>query len=292
MTVRTLFAAGVALSIAVLMAPAMAQDEAEDPVVGRVNGNEILQSEIVGAYEGLPAEYQQVPIEQLHPILLDRAIDDALIADQAGDLGYETDEEIQVRLEMARAQIYREVYFTRYVSEHLTEEMVRARYDEIAASTPRAEEVHARHILLETEEEARAVIERANQKGVDFAELAQEKSIGPSGPLGGDLGYFTQDRMVPAFGEAAFGMQPGEVSAEPVETEFGWHVIKVEDRRTAAAPPFEAMRGEIMEQMAQEVIAEGIIELRRGAEIEKLDFAGSPVVDPIDESPDAQTNQE
>jgi len=277
MKVRNLPAIGLAVALAFAATPVAAAQDADDPVVGRVGGNEIRQSEIIAAYDGLPADYQQVPVERLHRILLDRAIDDALIAKRAASLGYAEDAEVQLKLRLARAQVMRETYFTRQIEASVTEDEVKARYDEKIAEMPAEEEVRARHILVESEEEAKAVIEALGAADADFAKIAGEKSIGPSAAQGGDLGYFAKAAMVPEFAEAAFAMEPGAVSEMPVQTQFGWHVIKVEDRRAAAPPPLEELRADIYNELAQAVIAEGIVELREGAAIERFEFDGSDV---------------
>ncbi len=272
---RTALAAAMAIFG---LSPAAAQEK-EDPVVGRVNGVEIHQSQIARAYQGLPEQYKQLPIEALHKLLLDREIDDVLVGAKAKELDYANDPEVQERLAAAQARVYREVFFTRIVSGQVTEEAMQGRYEELIAAAPSEMEVRARHILLETEDEAKAVIVDANKDGADFAELARTRSKGPSAPQGGDLGYFTKGMMVSEFADAAFGLGVGEISAEPVQTQFGWHVIKVEDKRESAPPSFEEMREQIFENMSQEAIAQGIVELRRGAEIERFEFDGSPLVE-------------
>ena len=143
-------------------------------------------------------------------------------------------------------------------------------------ANPAASEVHARHILLETEEKAREVLAEV-QGGKEFAAAAQEYSTGPSGPNGGDLGFFTADQMVKPFADAAFAMKPGEVSAEPVKTDFGWHVIKVEDRREQAQPGLEEMKEQLSQEATQEIAAEMMAGLREGAEIVTFDIDGNPI---------------
>ncbi|MCP4329177.1 MAG: peptidylprolyl isomerase [Alphaproteobacteria bacterium] len=255
---------------------ASAQDS-ENPVVGRVNGQEIRQSAIIAAHGSLPAEYQAIPLEQLYGILLDRTIDDSLIADRAGDLNYADDEEVQARLDQARSQVFREIYFTRLVNEKVTDDALDARYQEALADIPAVEEIRARHILVESEDEAVAIIADLAKDGADFEKIAEDKSIGPSAAQGGDLGYFTADVMVPEFADAAFALEPGAVTPDPVKTQFGWHVIKVEDRREKAPPGFEEMREQLFNDLSQIAIAEGIVDLRRGQEIERFEFDGSPI---------------
>ena len=150
---------------------------------------------------------------------------------------------------------------------------------------PPRDEVKARHILVEEEEQAREIIAELDG-GADFAELAEEHSTDPSAEgRGGDLGFFTRDRMVAPFAEAAFAMEPGTHSAEPVETQFGWHVILVEERREGTAPEREAVEGQLQEIIAAEVIEDTRTELRETAEIEMNTFGGgaqAPEAPPAD----------
>ena len=140
--------------------------------------------------------------------------------------------------------------------------------DYLAGRTP-AEEIHARHILVETEEEAKEVV-AALEGGADFAELAKENSTGPSGPQGGDLGWFTAEQMVPEFSKVAYETPVGEFS-QPVKTQFGWHVIEVEEKREQPAPSFEEVEGEIREALAREAQRNVILEVREGADIKRIE---------------------
>ena len=153
---------------------------------------------------------------------------------------------------------------------------MRAAYEERVSAEGAREEMRARHILVESMEEADALI-REIAGGADFAELAQEHSTGPSGPRGGDLGYFTADMMVPAFSKAAEALKAGESSSRPVQTEFGWHIIKVEDKRAAEPLSFEEMRGEIQAQLAEGVYRRIIDELSASAEVEVFGPDGKPL---------------
>ena len=148
---------------------------------------------------------------------------------------------------------------------------MRAAYDETVASQPPVEEVHARHILVATEDEAKAVAEEI-AAGADFAETAKARSTGPSGPRGGDLGWFAKGAMVPEFADAAFALKPGEVSA-PVQTQFGWHVIKLEDRRVKPAPTFEEMREELTQQLQTKAAEAAVLAARESAEVERPENA-------------------
>jgi peptidyl-prolyl cis-trans isomerase C len=269
---RALVAAVVALSAH--FAPALAQSEADDPVVATVDGTAIHRSEVEAAAQQLPEQYHQMPLEAIFPQLLEQVINMQLISGAAEAQDLEDDAEVQAALELARTEVLRNAYLTREVDEATTEEKLRARYEEKKAEPGFAkEEVHARHILVETQEEAEAAIEQLDE-GADFATLAQELSTGPSGPNGGDLGYFTRDQMVPEFAEAAFALEPDQVSA-PVQTQFGWHVIKVLDKRETE-PTFEESQDEIRQEIARETVSALVEDLRADATIETFNMDGTP----------------
>jgi len=165
------------------------------------------------------------------------------------------------------------------MEQEISDEALRSRSARFLVDNPANQELRARHILLKTEAEAREVIAEL-QGGADFAEVAKAKSQGPSAPTGGDLGFFTADKMVKPFSDAAFKMAEQEISADPVQTRFGWHVIKVEERRDQPRPTFEEKRQELEQEMTGEIIGTMITGLRDGAKIEELNIDGSPLVDP------------
>ncbi len=251
---------------------AMAQSEetgGEDPVLATVNGKPIYRSEVVEAAEQqLPAQYQS-GIEQAIPALLQRMIDVQLIGDAAIAAGYEDNEQVQELVAEAKENIILNIYLQDAVSARISDEDLQTAYDGFLADNPPQTEVHARHILLEDEAAAKEVIAEL-ENGGDFVTLAQERSTGPSGPNGGDLGYFTADRMVPEFSAAAFELAPGEFSKEPVQTQFGYHVIKVEDKRDTVSPTLEEMEPQLREEMTAQVVQDLLAELREGAEIEVI----------------------
>lgn len=251
------------------------QPMGEDVVVARIDGQEVHLSDLMAAYSQLPPQAQQMGLEAVYPFLLDRVIDERLLAVAAGKAIAPDDPDVKRQMDQLRERVTMQVYFNRTLKERVTEERIREGYDQYLKENPPAEELHARHILLETEEKAREVLSEI-QGGKDFAEAAKEHSTGPSGPNGGDLGYFGADAMVKPFSDAAFAMQVGEVSTEPVQTEFGWHLIKVEDRRETPQPAFEEMHDQISQQLAQSVASEILDGLRKSATIEKFDMAGKP----------------
>jgi peptidyl-prolyl cis-trans isomerase C len=259
-----------ALAAALLCSPVIlsAQEATpeDDPVVATVNGKSIHRSKVMQAALSLPPQ-AQAQLDQIFPILVERMVDFELLTDAATEAGMATDEEVLRRIAELTEGVMREVYLTREVTAGVTEAALRERYDAMVATIPAGEEVNARHILLENEDDARAVV-AALDEGGDFAELAGEKSIGPTSARGGDLGYFSRDQMVPEFSEAAFALETGAYTKDPVQTQFGWHVILLEDRRDQAPPSFEASEAKLREEVERSVVEGLITGLRDGATIE------------------------
>ncbi len=248
--------------------PALAQDSGaeEDPTIATVNGEAILRSDVLTAAGELPAQYQaQIP--QILPLLVERLIDTRLISAAANEAGLADDEEVGERLEAQKSVIMREVYLERQVGDRMSDEALRSRYDSFLEENPPAVEVSARHILVEEETEAKDIITELDG-GADFAELAQSRSIGPSSSEGGSLGFFTKEEMVPEFSEAAFALEDGAYTGEPVQTQFGWHVIKTEERRTKEPTSFEEMQGQLQEELARQALSDMVADLRGDATIE------------------------
>lgn len=242
-----------ASALALAFTPAAAQEETgADKLVATINGARVTLGDLAQANEALGQQLQQVP-DQFRPrILLDVLFERKLLADEAREAGVQDLAAFKARVANLTEEALRDVYIAEVMGKAITEDEIAARYDEEIGKLPKTEEFRARHILVKTEDEAKEVAEEA-RGGADFAELAKSKSTGPSGPNGGDLGYFTADRMVPEFSEAAGKLEPGGIS-DPVKTQFGWHVIKLEDKRDKAPPPIEAvapqLRGVILREKA------------------------------------------
>jgi peptidyl-prolyl cis-trans isomerase C len=268
----SLFVAALALLLPGLAAASLRAQE--DPVVAIVNGAEIRRSALAEAQRELPERLRALPLEQLFPNLLDRLIDSALVSQKARLANLEDDQEVKARLAKLKARVMRSIYLERYVARTVTEAALKERYERFVSELPGGEEVKASHILLQSEAEAAAVIE-ALRDGAKFAELAQQKSVGPSADQGGDIGYFGRTEVVPEFAEAAFALEPGEVTQAPVKTEFGWHVILVKDRRAQTAPSLDEKRESLSNELTQEAFARLVKELRAGAAIERFNFDGS-----------------
>ena len=275
------YALAATLALVPLTASAQqAQPEpGQDPVVATVAGDDIHLSEVIDTQAQLPQQYQSMPMEAMFPALVERVIDIRLVAREARANGIADDPDVRRELAQIENQIISQVFLTRHIDAMITDEEVQARYDEHIAALPPDEEISARHILLVTEEDALAVIASLGE-GADFIELAAEKSIGPSADRGGDIGYFGRGNVVPEFADAAFALEPGQTSETPVQSEFGWHVIKVDDRRAVAPPSLEEMREQFVTEISQQLIAELIGELRDAAAIERFNMDGSPKTEP------------
>jgi peptidyl-prolyl cis-trans isomerase C len=258
----------LALACGLAAAPALAEEQpgGEDPVLATVNGEEVRRSEVVESARSLPPEYQ-AQIDQILPALVERYVDLKLLDERAEASGLDDDAEVKERVAKLQEDVVREVYLRRYLEERVTDEALQARYQDFLKKNPPQPEIHARHILVPTKEEADKAIAEINS-GKDFTEVATALSKGGSAQNGGDLGYFVKDDMVPEFAEAAFAMQPGEVSKQPVETQFGWHVIKVEDKRDRQPPSFEEVKPTLESEAQQEIVTALLKELRAGAAIE------------------------
>ncbi len=220
----------------------------------------------------LGQQFASVPEPQRRARVLDALIDFSALAREAEKRGIDKQEDVQRLLAYLRLQALHNAYFRNVVQGEITDEMVRARYDQqIAKATPE-QEVKAAHILVKTEEEARAIIAEL-EGGADFAELAKTKSIGPSGPQGGELGTFQRGRMVPAFEKAAFEIVPGQVSKEPVKTQFGYHIIRVDEKRDLPLPTYEQSKQQIQQLLLTEAYSQAVQDARKAAGVTIMDDA-------------------
>ena len=254
-----LLSATIALPVQVL-----AQDRI---AVATLDGNSIWLDEIMAVAETLPPEYQQQGIAGIYDQLVDEVANSRLAAVAARSSGLDKEADVASAMKTAADRVLAEAYITREVSKEITEEAIQAAYDTCVADTGSRETVTASHILVETEDEARAIIAQLND-GADFAELAREKSTGPSGPNGGSLGTFGRGQMVSGFATAAFGMPAGSFSADPVQTQFGWHVIQVSDKGIEEAPSLDQMRDQIAANLSRQSFARIVETLRVGTTIE------------------------
>jgi peptidyl-prolyl cis-trans isomerase C len=269
-------AAALVASVLMLAPAALAQlkpVDPNDPIVATVDGAPIYRSDVIAVQRTLPAQFQQLPIEVLFPAVVERLIDTRLVVNAGRKDGLATDADVKRRLAEMEDRVIQEVYITRQIEATVTEQAVRERYEQVAKTTAAKEEVSARHILVQTEQQAKDVIVEL-KKGGNFSDIAKAKSIDPSGKQnGGDLGFFTREEMVPEFSEAAFKLKDGETTEAPVKSQFGWHVIKVEARRTSSAS-LDEMRDQITNDMSQEVVTGLVGKLRDSAKVERFGLDG------------------
>lgn len=249
--------AASAIVLAVLAGPARAADA---DVVAKVGDAEITEGDLSAAQKEIGAQFQQLPEEQRRLAVLSALIDIKALAQEAEEAKLQDEPAVASEIDFQRDRALHNAFFAKNGVATVTEDELKARYDAEIGAMPATEEVHARHILVKTKEEAQAAIKRLDE-GADFATVAQEMSTGPSGPEGGDLGFFRAGQMVPAFEAAAFALEPGQYSKEPVETQFGWHVIRVEEKRQAEPPSYD----QVKEQVRQVVLREKYMELVRKA---------------------------
>jgi peptidyl-prolyl cis-trans isomerase C len=253
----------------VLLAGLPARADDANPVLAKVNGSEIRQSDVALAEEELGPSLAQMDPATKKENVLSFLIDMKIVDKAAEAKKIEDRDDFKTRLAFARNRLLMDNLLAVEGKTATTDEAMKKVYDDAAKQITGEQEVHARHILVETEDEAKAVEEEL-KKGADFAELAKKKSKDPGASDGGDLGFFTKDQMVPEFSAVAFALEPGKIS-DPVKTQFGWHVIKVEEKRNRKAPDFEQVKPQIETYVTRKAQADYVAKLRETAKIERLD---------------------
>lgn len=279
---------GTAAAIIALSAPlALAQ---QDVVVATVNGAPVTETDLSLAISDLNDQFGQLPEEQRRAAALSAIIEIRLMAAEAEKAGLADGDEFARRMALLRERALHSAFIDKEIAGAVTDDAVRARYDKQIAELVPAEEMRARHILVESKEEAEAIIAELDAGG-DFEAIAKEKSKDGAAANGGDLGYFTAGRMVPEFETAAFAMEVGAHSKEPVQTQFGFHVIKVEDKRNQQPPAFEQVAEQFRSLLLREAYFAKITELRSAAEVEIADPALKEALEPAEDEADENTDQ-
>jgi peptidyl-prolyl cis-trans isomerase C len=252
-----------------------AAEPAPDTVVAIINGTKITRADVIASAQSLPAQYQQ-QINLYFVPLIDRLVDLTLLSEEGRKQNLQDDPEVKARIDQFAKQVIQEAVIRRYLETKMTEEAIKTRYEKFVAEQPAGTEVHALHILLKSEAEAKDVITQL-AGGADFSTVAKEKSTDPSAQQnGGDLGYFSAGQMVPEFEQAAFAIEKGQSSKEPVQSQFGWHVIKIVDRREKTPPTLEQARGQIEEILSSELVSAFVSSLHAAAQIETFNPDGTP----------------
>jgi len=265
-----------ALAVAALLyAPAPLK--AEDAVVARANGVDIHESDLSFAEEEIGTNMPQMGADQKREYLITYLADVIVLSQAAEKQKLADNADVQRRLSFDRNRVLMEALLQNAGRAAITDAAMHQVYDDAVKQMQPEQEVHARHILVATEDEAKAIAADL-KKGADFAAVAKEKSKDPGAANGGDLGYFTKDQMVPEFAEVAFKLDRGQVS-DPIHTQFGWHIIKVEDKRTKPTPTFDQVKGQLQNYVAHRAQAELVDSLRKTAQIERLDKP-APTPDP------------
>ena len=234
--------------------------------VGTVNGETLWLDDVMRQAERLPDEFRQTPLANYFDQLVTDMVDARIAADAARTAKHDQKDDV------AADRVLAESWLGETVAGEVNDAAIENAYQKFVADSASREQVTASHILVETEDEAKAVI-AALEKGEDFAELAKTKSTGPSGPNGGSLGTFGRGQMVPAFENAAFALSDGSFSKTPVQTQFGWHVIKVDEKAIAPAPTLEAMRDQLVQNLSTQALGRVLEELRAKQDIKLRSFA-------------------
>ena len=284
MTLKAVVGLGFAVSFLALLAttPVLSQDAAtdataqdpappadENAVVAIVNGYEIRTSEVRMAFDDVIGQLPNLPKKLRYPFVVEFLVERHLLAQLANKQGVAEMDDYKRRLAAYQAKALRDSFLSQVISPKITEAEIRAVYDEEAKKVSSTERVRARHILVASEKEAKSIEEKLG-KGEKFEDLAKQYSLDGSKDYGGDLGYFTAPEMVPAFSKAAFELKKGEVSP-PIKTDFGWHIIRLEDRKQGAAQPYDQVKSAIRNVLVRQKVQETLAGLKDLAKVEIID---------------------
>jgi len=260
-------AAAALFSAAVLFAAPLPVFAQEDGVAAIVNGDKILEKDLMKAIDTLGIKGKDV--QQVKPEVLEQIINEKLIEDDVIKAKIAETEEYKKRMAVLEVQMQRQVYLEEKIKDKITDRLVKVEYDKFVKQNKGKTEIRARHILVPSETEALQVIKDLDG-GADFTDLAKRRSSDPSAQRGGDLGYFLREEMVPEFSKEAFGLKVGSHSKKPVKTQFGFHVIKVEDKRDRAVPPLEQVAEPIRQKLGNEALKALLEDLRKKADVKIL----------------------
>lgn len=247
---------------------------APDPVLAKVNGEDIHLSDVSEALSTLPPEYRQMPPQMLYPKILDQLISQKAVVELAKKQGLDRDPQVVKQMALAQEQALQAAAIRKAVAPLVTEDAVKAAYDKDIAGKPAEQEAHAAHILVANEADAAKIIAQLKAGG-DFTALAKANSTDPGAAQGGDLGWFKKGDMLPEFSAAAFALKPGEITDKPVKTQYGWHVIKLEELRPVAVPAYAEAHDEIRQKMIQEDVQKVFADARSQVKVEQFNPDGS-----------------
>ncbi|OYV51968.1 MAG: peptidylprolyl isomerase [Acidocella sp. 20-58-15] len=285
----------IALAATLIAAPVFAQTSAPapaaapatppaDPVLATVNGAAIHMSDVQSAAASLPPEMQQMKPEQLFPLLVNQLIDRQALLVAAHAESLDKDAKVQALMQAAANEQLENAYVQEQVGSQVTDAAVQAEFNKDYAGKPGPAQVDARHILVKTKAEAESIITQL-EHGADFAKLATKYSIDPGAKDGGELGWFSQDEMVQPFADAAFALKPGQYTKTPVQTQFGWHVILCEGKRTGPAPTLDEVKDQIRKNLADNAIKATLNAARSKVKIQIFNPDGTPAATPAAGTP-------
>lgn len=271
-----------------------AKPAAPDPakIVATIDGKPVSEADLALALASVDQQYSQLPPDQRRAAAFMAIMEIRLLADKAVAEGLDKDAEFQRRMAFLQQRALHSEVIEKDVGAKITDEEIRARYDKQLADTPPVNEVKARHILVKTKEEAEAIVKQLDG-GAKFEDLAAQHTTDPSGKTtGGDLGYFAPGQMVPEFEKAAFALNVGEYSKEPVQSQFGWHIIMVEDKRAQQPPAFDSVKDEVRNLVFREKYFAMVEDLRKAAKVDVSDPDLKKAVDAMEQTEDQQQAEE
>ena len=252
------------VAVLAFSAPTFAGDK---DVLAHVGDKDITRADLNAFLDKLPAGVKGLPPAVLEPMALDQLINDQLISKAALDAKVQDSKEYKDHLEALKTKLLTQTYFEEKLQPKLTDSAIRAEYEDLKKQNPSQKEYEARHMLVDTKEQAQDLIKQLD-KGAKFAKLASENNKGPEKEKGGELGYVTPKEVVPEFGEALAKLKKGEYTKEPVKSQFGWHVILLEDSRMRAAPKFDDVKDQVKQHLEQKLAQDEIATLRKDAKVE------------------------
>ncbi|MGH1399060.1 MAG: peptidylprolyl isomerase [Alphaproteobacteria bacterium] len=256
--------------------------EPGNPVVAKVNGQELTRVDVFNFIQTLPPQTRQQPVAQLFPFALEQVVNSVIVAEKVKNVNLDKDPKVKEQLAAAKAQIVRTVFLQNEVEKGLTEERLQEAYKVFADNQPEVEEAKAMHILVKEEALAKDLIKQIKDGG-DFAELAKEHSTDGTAENGGDLGYFAKNEVVPEFAEATFALEAGAVTDKPVKSQFGYHVIKLEEKRQRPVPTLEQSKAFLEGQLRRALLDKIVTDWRAETKIERFDINGKTPEAPVEE---------
>ena len=262
----------------------------DNPVLAIVEGQKITQSDVMDTLKNLPPQMQHLPAKTLYPMVLEQLVNTKVIDAKLAKADMADNAEVARRMKDAQEQIERAVFVEGQIDKAYDQAETKKAYDEMVSKMPKVDEVRASHILVKEEKTAKEIIKKL-EDGADFADLAKQYSEDKSNAgNGGDLGYFAKGDMVKSFGDAAFSMKKGEYTKEPVKTQFGYHVILVQDKRVRPAPTFKDVEPQLEAQEKRQILNDMVEKWRKDADVKLFDMDGNPLPK-ADEAKDAKADQ-